>query len=145
MRSRFLLKWSYDAFLGATIFCHHMCFSFVFSFLTRLPHMYLSLGFQSNQSFNRIEPLHNFYCWKADMLLEFLVVDCAVVSCDSSSLHGMCNKVSRLSLYVYPLTKRHYLLLWATILIGKVLSYTNVTEERNIVKESCGNDGKAMQ
>ena len=82
MRSRFLLRWP-DAFFLRDRFFHHMCFSFAFSFLTRLPHMYLSLSFQSNQSFNRIEPLHNFYCWKADMLLELLVVDCAVVSCDA--------------------------------------------------------------
>jgi len=150
MRSRYVLRSCDHAFFlirrfsCATIFFHHMCFSFVFSFLTRLPHMYLSLGFQSNQSFNRIEPLHNFYCWKADMLLQLLVVDCAVVSCDSSSLHGMCNKVSRLSLYVYPLTKRHYLLLWATILIGKVLLHGMCNEVSRLSldvypKERCTN------
>ena len=28
--------------------------------------------------------------------------------------------------------------------MGKALSYANVIEERNIVKETCGNDGKEM-
>ena len=79
--SRFLLKWCDHAFFGATVFCHHMCFSFAISFLTRLPHVLLSLSFQSNPSVHRVEPLHNFYCWKADMLLKVLVVNCEAVSC----------------------------------------------------------------
>ena len=43
--------------------------------------MLLSLSFQSNPSLNRVESLHNFYCWKADMLLKVLVVNCEAVSC----------------------------------------------------------------
>ena len=49
--------------------------------ISLLPHMLLSLSFQPNPSLNRVEPLHNFYRWKADMLLKVLVVNCEAVSC----------------------------------------------------------------
>ena len=105
-------------FFCATVFCHHMCFFFAFAFLTRFPHMHLSLCFQSNQPFDQVEPLHNFYCWKRICCWRFLLRLCSCFL-RSSSVHAMSNKVSRLSRYVRPLTKRHYLFLWARNIDGK--------------------------
>ena len=101
-----------DRFLPSHVFLFRFCLS------TRFPHMYLSLCFQSNQPFDQVEPLHNFYCWKRICCWRFLLRLCSCFL-RSSSVHAMSNKVSRLSRYVRPLTKRHYLFLWARNIDGK--------------------------
>ena len=78
------------------------------------------------------------------MLRKLLVVDYAVASCNAV-LFMECAIRSPVSAVTCVHSPSDIICFFElTILIGKVLSYTNVTEERNIVKETCGNDGKAV-
>ena len=102
--------------------------------------MLLSLSFQSNPSLNRVEPLHNF-CW--------YVAEgscCKLRSCflRSSSVHAMSNKVPVWAVACVHSPSDMICFFQLAILMAKALSYANVIEERNIVKETCGNDWKEM-